>query len=168
MTDPAEQVPPPVPAEQVPLPVPTEQIPPPVPVEQIPPPVPAEQVIPLVPAGQVTPLVPARQVTPLDSGWKQFLDFLWNGGFRSVIVLTVIVGAGWITVDNQKICPNVPTTTGSKDGIALVSNPTCSKYFDLVLAIVGGYLGLSLPRSVQGSSSQSSNDQNNQAGSGEG
>jgi hypothetical protein len=159
MTDPAEQVPPPVPAEQVPLPVPTEQITPPVPVEQIPPP---------VPAGQVTPLVPARQVTPLDSGWKQFLDFLWNGGFRSVIVLTVIVGAGWITVDNQKICPNVPTTTGSKDGIALVSNPTCSKYFDLVLAIVGGYLGLSLPRSVQGSSSQSSNDQNNQAGSGEG
>jgi hypothetical protein len=72
------------------------------------------------------------------------------------------VGAGWITVDNQKICPNVQTTTGNKDGIALVSNPTCSKYFDLVIAIIGGYLGLSVPSSLQGSSSQPSNDQNAQ------
>jgi len=123
------------------------------------------------PAKQSEQLVPAGQVTPADSGWKQFLDFLWNGGFRSVIVLTVIVGAGWITVDNQKICPNVPTTKGSGDSVALVSNPTCSKYFDLVLAIIGGYLGLSLPNSSQGSASQSPNDPNtqtNQPGSGEG
>jgi hypothetical protein len=69
------------------------------------------------------------------------------------------VFAGWITVDNKNICPAVPNVTGEQEGIALVSNPTCSKYFDLVLAIVGGYLGLSLPSSSQGSSSQASNTQ---------
>lgn len=44
-----------------------------------------------------------------DSWWKQWLDFLYDGGFRSTIVLSVTLGAIGITVFSSKVCEPVPT-----------------------------------------------------------
>jgi len=89
--------------------------------------------------------------TPKDqrtsSPWKEFLDFLYDGGFRSSIALIISIGAIWITLENDKICKGAPSQEGGET-IALVQpNPICSKYFELTFMIVGGYLGLSLPSS---------------------
>jgi len=83
------------------------------------------------------------------SWWKEFLNFLWDGGFKSLIVLVTLVGAVWITVDNDRICKGAPTSTPTSTSTALVQpNPICARYFELVFMIVGGYLGLSVPSNV--------------------
>ena len=88
------------------------------------------------------------------SWWKQFLDFMYGGGFRSLIVLVVASGAVFITVRNNSVCEGVPaslppeTGEGSSQNITLVQpNPICSKYFELAFMVIGGYLGISRPSS---------------------
>ena len=92
------------------------------------------------------------------SAWNEFLTFLWEGGARSVIVLLLVFGAGGITVFNERACPGLPSqgtlsviTPNPSTSPSLVQlvqpNPICSKYFELVFMVVGGYLGLSLPNS---------------------
>ena len=135
------------------------------------------------------------------SGWKTFLDFLWDGGFRSTIVLSVTLGAIVITVGSDKFCRSVPLEVpipvesmtsanptpadqrpvsaprntdapiqAATQQIIMVSaqpNPICAKYFELAFMVVGGYLGLSTPKSVrtgsQGSNSSDSEDRLNEA-----
>jgi hypothetical protein len=93
--------------------------------------------------GAPSPKDPKRTSSP----WKEFLDFLYDGGFRSSIALIISIGAIWITLENDKICKGAPSQEGGET-IALVQpNPICSKYFELTFMIVGGYLGLSLPSS---------------------
>lgn len=81
------------------------------------------------------------------SWWKEFLNFLWDGGFKSLIVLVTLAGAVWITVDNDRICKGAPTSNSNSTSL-VQPNPICAKYFELVFMIVGGYLGLSVPSSV--------------------
>lgn len=122
------------------------------------------------------------------SWWKTFLDFLWDGGYRSTIVFTVTLGAVGITVFSDKLCRPMPTSVVQPEPIAapvkfepiadpgkpkpkaepdkpLAStpgvpqlqqtvvatqpNPICAKYFELAFMVVGGYLGLSLPKSTR-------------------
>lgn len=95
-----------------------------------------------------------------DKGWwRAFLIFLWQGGFRSLIVLVVVIGAILIAWNNDKVCQGVPTSQilapQAKDGaenattkseITLIQpNPLCDRYYELTLLVVGGYLGLSVP-----------------------
>lgn len=42
------------------------------------------------------------------SWWKEFLDFLWDGGYRSTIVLAITIGAIVLTIGNKNFCPVVP------------------------------------------------------------
>ena len=87
------------------------------------------------------------------SWWNELLSFLWDGGARSLIVITLVGGATYITVKNGETCPGLPSVASDnngtpKEGTPLIQpNPTCSKYFELVSLVIGGYLGLSLPRS---------------------
>jgi hypothetical protein len=87
------------------------------------------------------------------SAWNELLNFLWDGGSRSIIVLTFAVGSIYITLNNQKICPGMPSITPSResksDVILVQPNPICSKYFELIFMVIGGYLGLSLPRGMK-------------------
>jgi hypothetical protein len=89
------------------------------------------------------------------SAWNEFLNFLWDGGSRSIIVLTFAAGSIYITLNNQKICPGMPSINPnreSKGDVALVQpNPICAKYFELIFMVIGGYLGLSLPRGMKSS-----------------
>ncbi len=95
-----------------------------------------------------------------NSGWKAFLNFLWDGGFKSLIVLVTLGGALWITVNNDKICKGVPNS--NSDSASLVQpNPICSKYFELVFMVVGGYLGLSTPSSTNSNSTTTNTDPKN-------
>ena len=95
---------------------------------------------------------PSRAVVPspkdpkrTSSAWKELLDFLYEGGFKSLIVLVVSIGAILITLKNDEVCKGAPSQEGGET-IALVQpNPICSKYFELTFLILGGYLGLSLP-----------------------
>ncbi len=137
------------------------------------------------------------------SGWKEFLNFLWDGGFKSLIVLATIVGAVLITLNNERVClvvitptptstptpsstptptstqtPNPTSTqTQTRNSTSTPSstptptrnststptpdpsttsliqpNPICSKYFELAFMVLGGYLGLSTPSSVNSNS----------------
>ena len=93
------------------------------------------------------------------SWWTELLNFLWDGGFKSLIVLVTLGGAVWITVDNDKICKGAPTSTSTSTSTALVQpNPICARYFELVFMIVGGYLGLSAPSSVNSNSKTTKTD----------
>lgn len=87
------------------------------------------------------------------SAWNELLNFLWDGGSRSIIVFTFAVGSIYITLNNQKICPGMPSVNPnreSKSDVVLVQpNPICSKYFELIFMVIGGYLGLSLPRGMK-------------------
>lgn len=90
------------------------------------------------------------------SWWKTFLDFLWDGGYRSTIVLTVTLGAIGITVYSDKLCRPMPTavqppaaTPGEPQVVAAVPNPICGKYFELAFMVVGGYLGLSTSKTTR-------------------
>lgn len=103
------------------------------------------------------------------SGWKTFLDFLWDGGYRSTIVFTVTLGAIGITVYSDKLCRPMPTSvepepigaTGKPPAatpgvpqlqqmvVAAQPNPICGKYFELAFMVVGGYLGLSTPKATR-------------------
>jgi hypothetical protein len=108
------------------------------------------------------------------SGWKEFLNFLWDGGFKSLIVLATLVGAILITLNNERVCQGVPTSTAptptptpTRNSTSTPStattppliqpNPICSKYFDLAFMVVGGYLGLSIPSSVNSNSKTKKN-----------
>ena len=82
--------------------------------------------------------------------WPEFLSFLWDGGARSLIVVILILGATGITIGNKYVCAGSPSTTPSNNGTPtplVQPNPICSKYFELVSLVIGGYLGLSLPKS---------------------
>jgi hypothetical protein len=52
------------------------------------------------------------------SWWKTFLDFLWDGGYRSTIVFTVTLGAIGITVFSDKLCRPMPTSAIQPEPIA--------------------------------------------------
>lgn len=84
-----------------------------------------------------------------ESQWKIFLDFLWNGGYRSTIVFSVTLGAIGITVFSDTICKPMPTSSGQSTSqpLQLQPNPICAKYFELAFMVVGGYLGLSTANS---------------------
>lgn len=117
------------------------------------------------------------------SGWKTFLDFLWDGGYRSTIVFSVTLGAIAITVGSDKFCralppelpqpvasmpsgnptpavqqpiapgqkPSAPIQAAIQQPTVVVAqpNPICTKYFELAFMVVGGYLGLSMPRGAR-------------------
>lgn len=143
------------------------------------------------------------QTPSTQSWWKTFLDFLWDGGYRSTIVFSVTLGAIGITVFSDEICRPMPASVVQPERIAptpksdstqeakrsnptdksktnpqsntgqtstpvpqpqqqqqLVAagtqlqqqlvvaqpNPICGKYFELAFMVVGGYLGLSVPK----------------------
>ena len=117
------------------------------------------------------------------SGWKTFLDFLWDGGYRSTIVFSVTLGAIAITVGSDKFCralppelpqpvasmpsanptpalqqpvspgqkPSAPIQAAIQQPTVVVAqpNPICAKYFELAFMVVGGYLGLSIPKGAR-------------------
>ncbi|WP_156120387.1 hypothetical protein [Neosynechococcus sphagnicola] len=88
---------------------------------------------------------------PKTSWWNELLGFLWEGGFRSLIILVSIVGTIWITVNNDSVCKNLSSNNGTANGASLAQgNPICSKYFDLIFLILGGYFGISVPSSSSG------------------
>lgn len=101
------------------------------------------------------------------SAWKTFLDFLWDGGYRSTIVFSVTLGAIVITVGSDKFCrampPELPQSvapmsqgqnpkalilgaTQQPTVVVAQPNPICAKYFELAFMVVGGYLGLAMPK----------------------
>jgi len=41
--------------------------------------------------------------------WKQFLDFLYDGGYRSTIVFSVTLGAIFITANSDRFCQPIST-----------------------------------------------------------
>ena len=81
----------------------------------------------------------------IQSWWKTFLDFLWDGGYRSTIVFAVVLGAINITVFSNEICKPMPASLDNPKNqpVPAQPNPICAKYFELALMVVGGYLGLS-------------------------
>ena len=135
--------------------------------------------------------LPMNSSPNTQSWWKTFLDFLWDGGYRSTIVFTVTLGAIGITVYSDKLCRPMPTSvqpepiaapvksepiaaTGKPPAatpgvpqlqqtvVAAQPNPICGKYFELAFMVVGGYLGLSTPKSTrtppQGTNPQEENE----------
>jgi len=91
------------------------------------------------------------------SWWTELLNFLWDGGFKSLIVLVTLGGAVWITVDNNRICKEAPTSNSTSTPL-VQPNPICARYFELVFMIVGGYLGLSAPSGVNSNSKTTETD----------
>ena len=106
--------------------------------------------------------------------WKTFLDFLWDGGYRSTIVFAVTLGAIVITmnsgsfyyVDSGGVSQQADVKSSSADRvaagqgqqaaasqqpavIAAQPNPICAKYFELAFMVIGGYLGLSQPKTTR-------------------
>ena len=95
---------------------------------------------------EVSKIMPLFPEGHKQNGWTDFLSFLWDGGARSLIVVILVLGASGITVLNKDLCPGLASVASGEKGIEgkggtplVQPNPICSKYFELVSLVIGGY-----------------------------